>query len=170
MRIAEAVSDSIVDGPGLRLTIFTQGCPHHCPGCHNPQTHDPAGGTAYPVDEILAFAADNPLLDGITLSGGEPFAQAQDCTALALAARKRGLNVWCYTGYTYEQLLQRARPEELALLDACDVLIDGPFLQAERSLELPWRGSRNQRIIDLNATRRAGRLVLWEPYTQSGRK
>ena len=90
--------------------------------------------------------------------------------ALALAARKRGLNVWCYTGYTYEQLLQRARPEELALLDACDVLIDGPFLQAERSLELPWRGSRNQRIIDLNATRRAGRLVLWEPYTQSGRK
>ena len=170
MRIAEVVSDSIVDGPGLRLTIFTQGCPHHCPGCHNPQTHDPAGGTAYPVDEILAFAADNPLLDGITLSGGEPFAQARDCTALALAARKRGLNVWCYTGYTYEQLLQRARPEELALLDACDVLIDGPFLQAERSLELPWRGSRNQRIIDLNATRRAGRLVLWEPYTQSGRK
>ena len=170
MRIADVISDSIVDGPGLRLTVFTQGCPHHCPGCHNPQTHDPAGGTEYTVHEILAFAAENPLLDGITLSGGEPFAQARDCAALASGARQMGLDIWCYTGYTYEQLLQRAKPEELALLNACDVLIDGPFLQAERSLELRWRGSRNQRIIDLNATRRSGRVVLWESNTTSGRR
>ena len=118
----------------------------------------------------MAFAAENPLLDGITLSGGEPFAQARDCAALASGARQMGLDIWCYTGYTYEQLLQRSKPEELALLNACDVLIDGPFLQAERSLELRWRGSRNQRIIDLNATRRSGRVVLLESNTTSGRK
>jgi anaerobic ribonucleoside-triphosphate reductase activating protein len=162
MRIADVISDSIVDGPGLRMTVFTQGCPHRCPGCHNPQTHDPNGGMEYSIASILAFAAENPLLDGLTLSGGEPFAQAADCAALARGAHEMGLNIWCYTGYTYEELLARAVPAELELLNACDVLIDGPFLQSERSLELHWRGSKNQRIIDLNATRRTGRTVVLE--------
>ena len=102
MRIANTVSDSIVDGPGLRFTVFTQGCPHRCPGCHNPGTHDPAGGREVSVAELAAeLAAElsgNPLTDGLTLSGGEPFCQAAECAALARIARERGLNVWAYTG------------------------------------------------------------------------
>ena len=99
MRIANTVSDSIVDGPGLRFTVFTQGCPHRCPGCHNPCTHDPAGGREVSVAELAAELSGNPLTDGLTLSGGEPFCQAAECAALARIARERGLNVWAYTGY-----------------------------------------------------------------------
>lgn len=162
MRIANTISDSIVDGPGLRFTVFTQGCPHHCPGCHNPETHDPAGGRAVPVEELAAQMAQNPLLDGLTLSGGDPFLQAADCAALARRARARGLNVWTYTGYTYEQLLAEADPDRLDLLEATDVLVDGPFVQALKSYDALFRGSTNQRLIDVAASRRTGRVVLWE--------
>ena len=102
MRIAGTVSESIVDGPGLRLTVFTQGCPHHCPGCHNPQTHDPAGGREESTAALLARYAANPLLDGLTLSGGEPMEQAAECAALAEAVHALGGNVWVYTGWRYE--------------------------------------------------------------------
>ena len=105
MRIANVVSDSIVDGPGLRFAVFTQGCPHHCPGCHNPETHDPAGGREATVAELAEQMLSNPLTDGLTLSGGEPFDQAGECAALAARAREKGLNVWAYTGYRYETLL-----------------------------------------------------------------
>lgn len=159
MRIANLISDSIVDGVGLRLTVFTQGCPHRCEGCHNPQTHDFAGGREVSVAEILQKVRENPLLDGITLSGGEPFCQADACAELARAVKALGLNVWTYTGYTYEQLIAEARPEQLALLDATDVLIDGPFILSQRTLELPWRGSRNQRLIDLCQTKAQGHIV-----------
>ena len=162
MRIAEVVSDSIVDGPGLRLTIFTQGCPHHCPGCHNPQTHDPEGGSWADTEDILAAAAENPLLDGITLSGGDPFLQPVPCLALAEGAHKIGLNVWTYTGYTWEALLEENDAEKLALLKETDVLVDGPFLLAERSLELRFCGSRNQRLIDVKKSLAEGKVVLWE--------
>ncbi len=155
--------DSIVDGPGLRLTIFTQGCPHHCPGCHNPQTHDPSGGSWADTEDILAAAAENPLLDGITLSGGEPFLQPAPCLALAEGAHKIGLNVWTYTGYTWEALWQENDTEKLALLRETDVLVDGPFLLAERSLELRFCGSRNQRLIDVKESLRQGRVIVWEP-------
>lgn len=155
--------DSIVDGPGLRLTIFTQGCPHHCPGCHNPQTHDPNGGSWADTEDILAAAAENPLLDGITLSGGEPFLQPVPCLALAKGAHKIGLNVWAYTGYTWEALWQENDTEKLALLRETDVLVDGPFLLAERSLELRFCGSRNQRLIDVKESLRQGRVIVWEP-------
>lgn len=161
MRIANTVSDSIVDGPGLRFTVFTQGCPHHCPGCHNPETHDPAGGREVAVAELAAALDKNPLLDGLTLSGGEPFLQALECAQLARLARERGLNVWVYTGYTYERLLAGEVPDAQALLEAADVLVDGPFLLAEKSYDALFRGSRNQRLIDLNRSRAAGRLVLW---------
>lgn len=130
--------DSIVDGPGLRLTIFTQGCLHHCPGCHNPQTHDPEGGSWADTEDILAAAAENPLLDGITLSGGDPFLQPVPCLALAEGAHKIGLNVWTYTGYTWEALWEENDADKLALLKETDVLVDGPFLLAERSLELQF--------------------------------
>lgn len=159
MRIAELVSESIVDGPGLRLTIFVQGCPHRCPGCHNPQTHSFDGGREVPTEEILALLDADPLLDGVTFSGGEPMCQAGDCAALAEAAKERGRNVWVYTGYSYEQLLQESDPQRLRLLAAADVLVDGPFVQEKRSLELHWRGSSNQRVIDLNGTRASGNVI-----------
>ena len=145
MRIAGIVNDSIVDGPGLRLAIFAQGCPHHCPGCHNPESHDFAGGSDMDTEKIIARMDANPLLDGITLTGGEPFEQPDACRILADAAHARGLNVWAYSGYTFEQLC--AVPEKRRLLEACDVLADGPFLLAERSLDLRFRGSKNQRVL-----------------------
>ncbi len=154
--------DSIVDGPGIRLTIFTQGCPHNCPGCHNPQTHDPNGGSWGDTDDIIVAMAENPLLDGITLSGGDPFMQPKECTELAKGAHRCGLNVWTYTGYTWEALLQENDPDKIALVKESDVLIDGPFILAERSLELKFRGSRNQRIIDVKKSLEAGKIILWE--------
>lgn len=160
--LSGVTGDSIVDGPGLRLTIFTQGCPHHCPGCHNPQTHDPKGGSWADTDDILAAAAENPLLDGITLSGGDPFLQPVECLALAEGAHRLGLNVWTYTGYTWEALWQENDPARLALLKETDVLVDGPFLLAERSLELRFCGSRNQRLIDVKKSLETGEVMLWE--------
>ena len=160
--LSGVTGDSIVDGPGLRLTIFTQGCLHHCPGCHNPQTHDPEGGSWADTEDILAAAAENPLLDGITLSGGDPFMQPVPCLALAEGAHKIGLNVWTYTGYTWEALLEENDAEKLALLKETDVLVDGPFLLAERSLELRFCGSRNQRLIDVKKSLAEGKVVLWE--------
>lgn len=160
IRIAGTVNDSIVDGPGFRYTVFTQGCPHDCPGCHNPQTHDFAGGHMADTEALLAQMADNPLLDGLTLSGGEPFAQIEPCACLARGARALGLNVWVYSGYTFEALLKRPEAEEL--LRACDVLVDGPFLLAQRTLELRFRGSRNQRLIDLPKSLAAGKAIVRE--------
>ena len=148
MRIAGIVNDSIVDGPGLRLAIFAQGCPHHCPGCHNPESHDFAGGSDMDTEKIIARMDANPLLDGITLTGGEPFEQPEACRILADAAHARGLNVWAYSGYTFEQLC--AGPEKRRLLEACDVLVDGPFLLEERSLDLRFRGSKNQRVLKVS--------------------
>ena len=160
--LSGVTGDSIVDGPGLRLTIFTQGCLHHCPGCHNPQTHDPEGGSWADTEDILAAAAENPLLDGITLSGGDPFLQPVPCLALAEGAHKIGLNVWTYTGYTWEALWEENAPEKIALLKETDFLVDGPFLLAERSLELRFCGSRNQRLIDVKKSLAEDKVVLWE--------
>lgn len=161
MRIANWISDSIVDGPGLRLTVFTQGCPHHCPGCHNPDTWAPEGGREADLVELAALMERNPLLQGLTLSGGEPFLQAADCAALAQMARARGLDVWTYTGYTWEALAASGRPDWTALLDATDVLVDGPFVQARKSYDALFRGSDNQRLIDVKRTRARGQVVLW---------
>ncbi|MBE5800677.1 MAG: anaerobic ribonucleoside-triphosphate reductase activating protein [Clostridiales bacterium] len=163
MRIYGVVTDSIVDGPGFRTSIFTQGCPHHCPGCHNPESHDPNGGKDWTLDEVESRFTNNPLLDGITLTGGEPFEQPEACAELARRAHEKGLNVWAFSGYTYEQLLEKAeqQPAIGTLLDRCDVLVDGPFRQEERSLELRFRGSKNQRLIDLNKTREVGKIVLY---------
>ena len=161
MRIANTVNDSIVDGHGLRFAVFTQGCPHRCPGCHNPDTHDPAGGVELPLEELQAQMEGNPLIEGLTLSGGEPFFQAADCARLAAHAHGLGLNVWTYTGYTYEALRAKGDPEWEALLRQTDVLVDGPFLEKEKSYELHFRGSRNQRLIDVPATLAAGRVILW---------
>ena len=160
IRLFGLVDESIVDGPGFRLAVFTQGCPHHCEGCHNPESHAFDGGKLRDVQEVIAVMDDSPLLDGVTLTGGDPFMQPEPCTVIAKAAHERGLNVWCYTGFTYEQLLKR--PDAAQLLENVDVLVDGRFVLAERSLELKFRGSRNQRLIDMKRTRDTGSVVLWE--------
>lgn len=157
IRLAGMVDDSIVDGPGLRLAVFTQGCPHRCPGCHNPQSHDFGGGELCDVDELLAVARENILLDGVTLSGGEPFCQPESCAELARGAHEMGLNVWCYTGYCFEELLEK--PEWRAMLENIDVLVDGPFLLEAKTLDKRFRGSANQRILDVPASLKEGRAV-----------
>jgi anaerobic ribonucleoside-triphosphate reductase activating protein len=157
MRISGLVNDSIVDGPGFRFAVFAQGCPHHCPGCHNPQTHDFGGGRDMDTAEIIDKFLANPLLDGITLTGGEPFRQSEACLELAKAARGAGLNVWAYSGYTYEEILRD--PAMRALLSQVDVLVDGRFVLAERSLSLRFRGSRNQRLIDVPKSLESGTVV-----------
>ncbi|MDR0905992.1 MAG: anaerobic ribonucleoside-triphosphate reductase activating protein [Oscillospiraceae bacterium] len=161
MRVSGTVQDSIVDGPGLRFTVFTQGCPHGCEGCHNPQTHDFNGGSETTAAALTAQMLGNPLTDGLTLSGGEPFAQAEACAELAEAAKAAGLNVWVYSGWTFEELLEKAgaEPEVMRLLRAADVLVDGRFELSGRSLDLKWRGSRNQRIIDVPRSLSSGVAV-----------
>ncbi len=158
-RIAGVVNDSIVDGPGIRLTVFTQGCPHRCPGCHNPQTHDFAGGSEGDTAEIIAKMKKNPLLDGLTLSGGEPFAQPEACAELARAAHGLGLNVWSYSGYTFEELRKQGTEAQKALLRELDVLVDGRFVLEKRSLDCRFRGSTNQRLIDVPKSLKAGQAV-----------
>lgn len=150
LRLAGIVEDSIVDGPGLRLTIFTQGCPHDCPGCHNPETHPVNGGSFHSLDELVARYRENPLLSGVTFSGGEPFLQAAPLAELAARIHALGGTVITYTGYIFEELAVRARKDGAiaALLDATDLLIDGPFIEALRSLDIAWRGSSNQRLLD----------------------
>ena len=163
IRIYGLVEDSIVDGPGYRLAVFTQGCPHGCPGCHNPESHDFSGGKLMDTGEIIGRFDGNPLMDGITLSGGDPLCQPEACLELARAAHQRRLTVWCYTGYTWEALQKEADPVRMALLREVDVLVDGPFLLAERSLALQFCGSRNQRLIDVPRTLEAGEVALWSP-------
>ena len=158
------VSDSIVDGPGIRTTIFCQGCPHHCEGCHNPETWDFGCGTKVPLEGILEIVQSNPLCRGVTFSGGEPFAQAEAFARLAVMLKEKGYEVASYSGFTFEQLL-KGNEHQRKLLEAIDVLIDGPYIQSERSLELSFRGSCNQRILDVPASLKAGEAVT----TKSGR-
>lgn len=163
IQIAGTVNDSIVDGPGLRYAVFVQGCSHHCPGCHNPETHDPAGGHEEETENLIAKMKKNPLLSGITLSGGEPMEQPMPCLELAKAAHASMMNVWCYTGYTWEELTRQSDPDRMALLHEVDVLVDGPFVMALKSLELNYCGSKNQRLIDVPASLRENKVVLWTP-------
>lgn len=160
IRIADIVQDSIVDGRGIRMTIFTQGCPHHCHGCHNPHTHDPLGGREVSVDDLIDQMKSNPLLDGITFSGGEPFEQIEAVKQLAHEAHRLRLDVWCYTGWTWEEIMQD--PHKRGLLAYIDVLVDGRFDLEQRSLELKWRGSKNQRVIDVGESLFNNRVVKLE--------
>lgn len=151
LRISGCVADSIVDGPGMRFTIFVQGCPHHCSGCHNPQTHSFDGGHVADLERIVAQVAGNPLAQGVTFSGGEPFCQAEALCDLAERLRKLGKDIVVYSGYTFEELLEMGekRPAVLHLLNLSSLLVDGRFVEAERDLTLQFRGSRNQRLIKL---------------------
>jgi len=148
-RCAGIVQESFVDGPGIRLAVFVQGCSHHCKGCHNQHTWDASGGFVTGTDFILHEYRSNPLLSGITLTGGEPMEQPKAMLILARRVHKLGGTVWCYTGYTLEELRAKKDPAINNLLKEIDVLVDGPFILELRDLNLQWRGSSNQRIIDL---------------------
>lgn len=163
LRIAGYVNDSIVDGPGLRFAVFAQGCPHACPGCHNPETHDMNGGREEETDTLIAEMKKNPLLSGITLSGGDPMMQPEACLELARAAHGMHLNVWMYTGYTWEEIMAQENEAWNKLVKETDVLVDGPFILSQRSLELDYCGSKNQRLIDVQKSLAKGEVVLWMP-------
>lgn len=164
IKIAGTVNDSIVDGPGYRYAIFTQGCPHGCPGCHNPHTHDIQGGKDADTDNMLIEILDNPLLSGVTFTGGDPFMQPAPLADLAAQLKsKTTLDIWCYTGYTLEELQTKDDLDIQRLLVHIDVLVDGRFIESQRDITLDFRGSHNQRLIDMNETRVRGDITLWQP-------
>lgn len=164
LRIAGIIRESIVDGPGIRFVIFAQGCPHRCPGCHNPGTHDFEGGYSCSPDKILEAIHVNQLISGVTFSGGEPFCQPEAFYQLALRIRQINpeLDILSFTGYTLEELQEKRRvdPGIGRLLEALDYLIDGPFLEDQKDLSIPFRGSRNQRFIDLKASAERDEIIL----------
>lgn len=164
IRIAGIVKESIVDGPGIRYTVFVQGCPHHCEGCHNPNTHDFSGGNEVNSSQLTEEIRSNPLLAGVTLSGGEPFCQAEALGELAATVKAMNKNVVAYSGYTFEELIDLAKekPAVLQLLQSCDLLIDGRYIQAKRDLTLRFRGSSNQRVLDVPKSLKSGAAVLWD--------
>lgn len=151
LQLSGVISESIVDGPGFRYVVFTQGCPHGCPGCHNPQTHDFNGGTLIDPLTLLPEIDENPLLAGVTFSGGEPFCQPEALLPLAQEIKARGLHLLIFSGYTYEQLQAISASSEATaqLLRLCDTLIDGPYIEEQRDLTLQFRGSANQRVLQL---------------------
>ena len=161
LRIADIVNDSIVDGPGLRLTVFTQGCVHNCKNCHNPSTHDLNGGKIVDTDFIINKFFENPLLDGITFSGGEPFLQPKPLSVIAKAIKEKGFNVIAYTGYTWEKLIEE-KEKYIDLLKYTDIVIDGPFVDDLKSYDLHFRGSSNQRSIDVQKSLLENKIILYE--------
>ena len=168
LRVAGVIEESIVDGPGIRFVLFLQGCKLHCPGCQNPHTWDFEGGTLVPADEVLARIKSNPLARGVTFSGGEPFEQAGALLPLAEELKAQGYHLMAFTGYTLEQLLQK--PECAALLEKLDLLVDGPFIEAQKSLALRFRGSRNQRILNIPATRANGWQAVLDALNEAGER
>lgn len=155
INVAGFEKESVVDGEGIRFTVFLQGCPHHCKGCHNPNTWDFSKDNNMPIDVILARMdyARNSIIQyhGLTLSGGEPFCQPLQCCILADKAHSIGWSVWCYTGYTYEELLEIAKNDTYVdrLLRSIDTLVDGPYMEDKKDLDLVYRGSSNQRVLRL---------------------
>lgn len=160
IRLASPLAfDSIVDGPGLRCVVWCQGCLHNCPGCHNPETQPMDLGNVVDTSELILEIQNSKMQTGITFSGGEPFLQATPLIEIALAAKECGLNIWAYSGYTIEEIFQDK--EKFALLKHVDVLVDGRFIQAEKNFDLKFKGSKNQRIIDVQASLFKNEIVLF---------
>ena len=162
IKVAGFVSDSVVDGPGLRFALFVQGCQLSCEGCHNPQTQNFEGGTWMSIGELFAKIENNPLLDGVTLSGGEPLCQAKQLLPLVQKIKDKDLHLAVYTGFVFEKLLEINNQDMLQLLQFVDVLIDGPFVQSLKSHDLKFKGSKNQRTIDVKQSLMQKRVVLCE--------
>lgn len=162
LKIAGIVPESVVDGPGIRSVVFAQGCPRSCKGCHNPEALDPNGGRVMEDSEILNVISKVKLLRGVTFSGGEPFMQAGAFARLGRRIKERGLNIMTYTGYTWEQLLELGKQDRqyMELLSVSDYLVDGPFMESQKDLNLAFRGSSNQRVIDVKESLARNELVL----------
>ncbi len=157
---AECTVDSIVDGPGLRTTIWTQGCKHNCEGCHNKSTHDMSGGYEVDVDDLVNFYLKQELQSGVTLSGGDPFYQPTALLELTNKLKKNNVNIWCYTGFVFEDLMKDDICQQV--LKNINVLVDGPFIIAKKSLALLFKGSENQRLIDVQSSLKKNEIVLYE--------
>lgn len=174
IRLATPViqEDSIVDGEGIRAVIWTQGCAHKCPGCHNPQTHSFDDGFELDIEEVKEEIDELVGQDGVTFSGGDPFYQVEACLELAKYIKTKKLNIWCYTGFTYESLisLSKNNPKIKEFIKTIDVLIDGPFLLEQKSLDCTFRGSKNQRIIDTKESLKQKKVCLVEKYYQEKKK
>lgn len=163
IRLFGTATDSIVDGVGLRFAVFTQGCPHRCEGCHNPESHAMDGGYEAKIADVVAEIAANKLIGGVTLSGGDPLMQSEASLELARQVKALGLNLWLYSGFLYEDISAGKLGEAaVELLEYCDVLVDGPFVQNLHHYELRWKGSSNQRVIDLDESKKQGKVILWE--------
>ncbi len=165
IRISGTANDSIVDGPGIRYTVFTQGCPHGCKGCHNPQTHDFNGGKVIDSSILIDEIKDNPLLDGVTFSGGEPFCQARVLSQMGRQIKQEGLNIVTYTGYLFEYLVKNANDQNgyMDLLKYTDILIDGRFEIEQRSIDALFKGSTNQRLIDCQKSLELNKVIEYVP-------
>ncbi len=159
---SELQLDSVVDGTGIRTVVWTQGCLHNCPGCHNPSTHDFDGGFEKDVDEMIEEISELEAQDGVTFSGGDPFYQPEACALIARAVHKYKMDVWCYTGFTFEELLDMSKknPAIMDFLKQIDILVDGRFIMAKHSYNLKFRGSSNQRIIDVKASLKKQKVVI----------
>ena len=166
IRLAGVVRESIVDGPGIRFVVFCQGCPHHCKNCHNAETHSFSLGFSCEISKILNAIDENPLLSGVTFSGGEPVCQPEGFLELAKAVKKRNLNIIMYSGYTFEQIMHMSEKNQSIkeLLTYIDILIDGQYDEEQRDLTLMFRGSRNQRVIDVKETLTAGEVVISDRF------
>lgn len=164
VRLSGIAFESLVNGPGLRRVIFAQGCIHNCKGCFNPDTHDMQGGQMMDMDKIINDVKSNPMIRGITFSGGDCLEQADKFAYMAKKFKELGLNIWCYTGYTYEYILEN-KDERIGwseLLNSIDVLIDGKFEENKGDMSLRYKGSSNQRIIDVKESLKNDRIVIIE--------
>lgn len=169
VRIAKIIEESFVDGDGIRFTIFLQGCHHNCAGCHNPATHSFTEGEILDTAEIIERFKHKALIKGITLSGGEPLCQIEASTEFATVAKNANLNVWCYTGFTYEYLTDEhfksneyfTKEQIQKFLSYVDVLVDGPFILEQRDLTMQFCGSHNQRLIDIKKTFEQKKIITW---------
>lgn len=166
IRLAYIDKESITDGTGMRLVVYAQGCPHNCEDCHNPDTHAFDGGQIRDTSVVIQHLIENPLLDGVTLSGGDPMCQTKAFCALVNGVKEKfpDMTIWCYTGYTIEQcLMDESRLELTKLLD---VMVDGKYEPSKRSLSVPFKGSENQRIIDVKKTLLCGEVCLFDMERQ----
>ena len=160
IRVLSVLHDTTVDGPGLRTSIYCAGCGHHCPGCHNPQSWDFDGGEERSVDDLMAEITEDPFAD-VTFTGGDPLYQAAAFTELARRVKQEtNKNIWCYTGFLFEDIRDKAQFQEL--FNHIDVIVDGRFDLSQRNEDLPFRGSANQRIIDVQKSLREDNIVMWK--------
>lgn len=166
---ADIQTDSIVDGPGLRAVIWTQGCSHNCPGCHNPGTHDFNGGGLVPVELVCEELSKLKYHTGVTFSGGDPMFQPEACNEIASYAKSIGLDIWVYTGFTFEELVELSKKNPIyeKFINNIDILVDGRFKLEERDLSLLFRGSKNQRLIDVPKTIESGKIITLNEYEYS---